>query len=69
MKPFEIQLLADQFTVEPLENGLYRIMEGEKKLGVIYAEAEDDQVVWNTQDELDQDFVQQVGELIAEHNM
>lgn len=69
MKPFEIQLLADQFTVEPLENGLYRIMEGEKKLGVIYAEAEDDQVVWNTQDELDHDFVQQVGELIAEHNM
>lgn len=69
MEPFQIQLLEDQFTVEPLENGLYRILEGENKLGVIYAEAEGDQVVWSTQDELDHDFVQQMGELITEHNM
>lgn len=69
MEPFQIQLLEDQFTVEPLENGLYRILEGENKLGVIYAEAEEDQVVWSTQDELDHDFVQQMGELITEHNM
>lgn len=69
MEPFEIQLLEDQFRIEPLENGLYRIMEAENKLGVIYAEAEGDQVVWATQDELDHDFVQQIGELITEHNM
>lgn len=69
MEPFEIQLVADQFRIEPLENGLYRIIEGENKLGVIYAEAEGDQVVWATQDELDHDFVQQIGELITEHNM
>lgn len=69
MEPFEIQLVEDQFRIEPLENGLYRIMEGEDKLGVIYAEAEGDQVVWATQDELDHDFVQQICELITEHNM
>lgn len=69
MEPFEIQLVEDQFRIEPLENGLYRIIEGETKLGVIYAEAEGDQVVWATQDELDHDFVQQIGELITEHNM
>ena len=69
MEPFEIQLVEDHFTIEPLENGLYRIMEGENKLGVIYAEADGDQVVWETQDELDKDFVQQIGELITEHNM
>lgn len=44
-------------------------MEAENKLGVIYAEAEGDQVVWATQDELDHDFIQQIGELITEHNM
>ena len=69
MEPFEIQLLEDHFIIEPLENGLYRIMEGDNKLGVIYAEAEGDQVVWDTQDELDKDFVQQIGELITERNM
>lgn len=69
MEPFEIQLVEDQFRIEPLENGLYRIMEGEDKIGVIYAEAEGDQVVWATHDELDHDFVQQIGELITEHNM
>lgn len=69
MEPFEIQLLEDQYRIEPLENGLYRIMEGEHKLGVIYAEADGDQVAWATQDELNKDFVQQIGELITEHNM
>jgi hypothetical protein len=38
--------------IEPLENGLYRIIEGGNKLGVIYAEAEGDQVKWSTEDEL-----------------
>lgn len=69
MESFQIQLLEDQFTIEPQENGLYRIMEGENKIGVIYAEAEGDQVKWVTQDELEDGFVQQIGELITEHNM
>jgi len=69
MEPFEIQLLADHFRIEPLENGLYRVMEGENKVGVIYAQREAHQVVWESQDELNKDFVQQIGELITEHNM
>jgi hypothetical protein len=69
MESFEIQLLADRFTIEPLENGLYRIMEGENKIGVIFPEPDGDQVTWTTQDELEQGFVQQIGELITEHNM
>lgn len=69
MESFEIQLLEDLFTIEPLENGLYRIVEGENKLGVIFPEPDGDQVRWNTQDDLDEGFVQQVGELITKHNM
>lgn len=69
MESFEIQLLEDRFIIEPLDNGLYRIMEGENKIGVIFAEADGDQVKWATQDELEDGFVQQVGELITEHNM
>ncbi|MBB6271887.1 hypothetical protein HDF26_002344 [Pedobacter cryoconitis] len=69
MEPFDIQLLESHLRIEPLDNGLYRVMEEGNKLGVIYAEANGDQVVWDTQDELEKDFVQQIGELITEHNM
>jgi len=68
MESFEIQLLKDRFRIEPQENGLYRIMEDENKIGTIYAQAEGDQVIWTTQDKLEDGFVQQVGELITEHN-
>jgi hypothetical protein len=64
-----MQLLQDRFTIERLENGLYRILEREKKLGVIFPEPDGDQVKWTTQDELEDGFVQQIGELITEHNM
>ena len=69
MESFEIQLLEERFQIEPLENGLYRIMQGENKVGVIFPEPDDDQVKWVTQDELEEGFVRQVGELITEHNM
>ena len=68
MELFEIQLLEDRFQIEPLENGLYRIMQGENKVGVIFPEPDDDRVKWVTQDELSEEFVQQVGELITAHN-
>ncbi|MES2454820.1 MAG: hypothetical protein V4594_04755 [Bacteroidota bacterium] len=69
MESFDIQLLEDSFTIEPQENGLYRIMEGENKIGVIYTVAEGDQVQWTTLDNLEDGFVQQIGELITEHNL
>ncbi|RZK55160.1 MAG: hypothetical protein EOO91_14630 [Pedobacter sp.] len=69
MQSFEIQLLADNYTVEPQENGTFRILDGEEKLGVIYPEPADEGVEWKTMDELDNDFVNQLGELITEHNL
>lgn len=69
MEPFNIQLLESHLTVEPQDNGTYRVSEGEEKIAIIYPEAMGDQVIWNTQDELDFDFMQQIGELITEHNM
>ena len=53
MESFEIQLLEDRFKIEPLENGLYRIMEEEDKVGVIFPKPDGDAVKWATQDELE----------------
>lgn len=69
MQSFEINLPESSLRIEPQENGTYRIMESEEKLGVIYPEPMGDQVIWNSMDKMDFDFVQQIGELISEHNM
>lgn len=68
MESFDLQLLEKRITIEPQDNGTYRIMDGLDKLGVIYPEPSDEEVVWSTQDELDADFVQQVGKMITDHN-
>lgn len=68
MQSFDIQLSKKNLTIEPQDNGTYRILEGEEKVGVIYPEPTGNQVKWNTQDELDLDYIQQIGELITEHN-
>ena len=69
MEKFSIQLLEQTFLIEPQENGTFRIFDGEEKIGVIYPEVEEEGTVWKTMDDLDADFVQQLGELVSEHNM
>ncbi|RZJ80591.1 MAG: hypothetical protein EOO47_07065 [Flavobacterium sp.] len=69
MEKFSIQLVEQTFLIEPQENGTFRIFDGEEKIGVIYPEVEEDGTVWKTMDNLDNDFVQQLGELVSEHNM
>ncbi|WP_129717473.1 hypothetical protein [Pedobacter sp. SYP-B3415] len=67
--PFEIQVVEDKLRVEPQNNGTYRIFLGGDKIAVIYAQSAGDQVVWETMDDINPDFLQQIGELITEHNM
>lgn len=69
MGNFSIQLIDQTYQIEPQENGTFRIFEGEEKIGVIYPEVDEDGTVWKTMDDLNPDFVAQVGELVSEHNM
>lgn len=69
MESFNIELPGSKLTVEPLKGGSYRIMEGSRKLCVVYAEEKNGEVLWFTEDNLNIDFVQQIGELITEHNL
>jgi len=68
MAKFELQLEGKQLIIDPQENGVYRVMENEEKIGVVYATIDNGKVGWSTQDELPDDFVQQLGELITDHN-
>ncbi|TKC10517.1 hypothetical protein FA048_10050 [Pedobacter polaris] len=69
MQTFNIQLLEKQYQVEPQDNGTFRILEGEEKIGVVYPEVGKFGTNWRTMDELEEGFVGQIGELISEHQM
>lgn len=68
MENFNITVNGKEYTIFPQDNGTYRIMSGEEKTGVIYAEPTDDGAEWRTLDELDEQFVNEAGRLITENN-
>ncbi|UKT65614.1 PRC-barrel domain-containing protein [Pedobacter mucosus] len=65
---FNITTEEGTFTIEPQDNGTYRILEGENKIGVIYAEPAEEGVRWQTMDQLNDQFVSKIGDGITEHN-
>jgi len=66
---FEIQLADKTYTIEPQENGTFRVLNEEDKIGVVYPEVDEFGTTWKTMDELETDFVSQIGELISEHSL
>lgn len=68
MEKFELNLDGLNYHVEPQDNGTYRIMNGEEKVGVIYAEPGDAGTEWKTLDELDTELVTNLGKAITSHN-
>lgn len=69
MENFEIQLLDKTYSILPQENGTFRVMEGAQKIGVVYPEPGELAIEWKSMDELESGFVEQLGELISEHQM
>ena len=69
MENFEVQLTGITYIIEPQENGTFRVMEGENKIGVVYPEPGTAAIEWKTMDEIGDDFAAQIGELISEHQM
>ena len=68
MEKFELNLNGLNHDVLPQDNGTYRIMNGEEKIGVIYAEPGDEGPQWKTLDDLDTDLVNDLGKAITDHN-
>jgi len=68
MENFNIKVNSQDFIVEPQDNGTYRIMDGEEKTGVIYAEPSNDGPQWRTLDDLEDSFVAEAGKMITRHN-
>lgn len=69
MEDFEVQLLEKTYVISPQDNGTFRIFDGEEKIGVIYPEVGEDGTQWQTIDELEEGFVNQIGELVSERNL
>ncbi len=69
METFEVELSDKRFIIEPQNNGTFRILENEVKIGVIYPESEDLKIGWKTMDNLEQEFVDQLGESISSYQL
>lgn len=65
---FEISTEHGIFTVEPQDNGTYRISENGIKLAVIYPESAGQGAQWKTMQRLDENAVNIIGQAIALHN-
>ncbi|WP_316797669.1 PRC-barrel domain-containing protein [Pedobacter frigidisoli] len=65
---FTVNTSEGTFTIQPQTNGTYRVFEGERKIGVIYAEPGHDGSKWQTMDHLDERLVVNLGDAIADHN-
>ena len=68
MENFEINVNGSTYSVAPQENGTYRILKGEEKIGVIYAEPGENGTDWKTLDDLDTQLVVNLGQAITDHN-
>lgn len=68
MDKFDIEIQEGYFTIEPQDNGTYRILKEQEKIGLVYAEPIEEGMQWRTMDELDDSFVFALGEAIAQHN-
>jgi|GEM_PF-640134 len=65
---FQVSTDFGQFEIEPQENGTYRILKAEEKIGVIYAEPAEDGLRWRTMDTIDDAEVAAIGNAISLHN-
>lgn len=65
---FKINTLEGSYDIEPHENGTYRIMDGERKIGVIYPEAGEQGTQWKSMDEIGSRFITMIGEAITSHH-
>jgi len=66
---FSVNTPDGTFGIAPQENGTYRILQGENKIGVIYAEPGEQGVRWRTMDQMGDRFVMMIGEAITAHNL
>ena len=69
MEKFEIQLVDQTLEVRPLENGSFEMYEADKYLGTVTPRINDNGVIWEPSGDIGNDFAQQIGELIEEHDM
>ncbi|KQC02116.1 hypothetical protein [Pedobacter sp. Hv1] len=70
MESFEIELLGKVITVRPLDSEDYEVFEDGQYLGVITPILGDNGITWSTHSEkIANDYAQQIGELIEEHDM
>jgi len=66
---YNLHLPALDLTIEPQENGHFQILEGDHKVGSIYAKLKGTKLEWRSEEPLSMQFVNEMGALIQEHRL
>ena len=70
METFEIEITGTHYKIVPTESGTFKVHDGDNYLGEIEPHLKaDGSNEWITADLMGEDFAQQIGELIEEHEM
>lgn len=69
MTPFKVILEDKTYFIEPQRNGTFSVIAEQEKIGTIYPTSGNLDIEWKTSDQLDDQFVSQMGELIADHQL
>nr|WP_199083017.1 hypothetical protein [Pedobacter sp. ASV19] len=67
MDPFTICLHGVRLTVYPQESGVYKVFRGSNKLAELYHDDSNSDNLWETRDWVDQNYVDEIGKEIEEH--
>ena len=64
---YAVSLHGIVLTVYPLEDGTYKVYKQSRKIAHLFAALEDDQIVWDSDDWIDADYITEMGKKIEEY--
>lgn len=65
--PYSIRLHGINLIVYPGEDGTYSVYKESRQITQLYTEMEHNQVVWESTNWIDKDYINEIGKKIEEH--
>jgi hypothetical protein len=65
--PYPISLHGINLIIHPMEDGTYQVYKESRKIANIYAEVQQDKIVWDSDDWIDAGYINEIGLKIEEY--
>jgi len=68
MEPFEINVLAQSYTIQPLISDNFEVYQADELIGFLTPTVRKEGTLWSSR-EIEKDLAQQIGESIEKHRL